>query len=275
MRPRAKPFRTWGSSLILDPAAQAYIDRWSAPPPTPVLIIINNLIIGLKADGPWALQEDLVLPIFNQPTREDAALNLKSTLYTSSFVNNPGYAQGVPGFVFNGTTNYIRSGFAPSISSLFQPTSNHFMNWITAGGTGADTNKRSGSCDATNANCTAIFGLHSASSPRGNTNQAAQISGFLSGASRLGMTSANQTLLAARQLYRDGVSIGTSAASGQTRTGRETYIGAFNNNGVVTGFCDNTYSGWSMGASLTAPQHLALFNRLAAAAAAMAPYYNP
>jgi len=267
--PRREAFRNYGTSFVLDADAAAYIARWSVTPPASIQVIINDLVLGLKADGPWNLQELLTAPFLLQPTIADACLNLKSTLYVPSFVNSPTLVDG-EGILFNGSTNYVRSGFAPSISSLFAPTSNHFMNWITAGGTGADTNKRSGSCDSTNANATAVFGLHSASSPRTNNNQAAQVPGSLSGATRLGMTTGNQSATTARQIYRDGVSIGTSAITGSTRTTRETYIGAFNNNGAVTGFCDNTYSSWGAGGSMNAAQHLACFNRMTAAKAAIA-----
>lgn len=72
---------------------------------------VNALVVDLKAANVWDKRDAYYLHCLER--QQNALLNLKGESYTAVAVNSPTFVAG-KGFLFNGTSSYLNTGFNPS-----------------------------------------------------------------------------------------------------------------------------------------------------------------
>jgi len=123
--------RTYGTRIGLpafDPAAQAFITAAAITDATQQLAI-NNLVVGMKADGLWTKMK-AIYP-FVGGTASTHKYNLKDPRDLDAafrLVFNGGWTHSSNGATPNGTNGYAETYYSPSVNSTI--TDNHFMMYL-------------------------------------------------------------------------------------------------------------------------------------------------
>jgi len=108
----------------LDPAAAALIARMSPAPSAARAIVINNLIVALKAADIWAYLD--ILYITAAFSSQSARLNWINSSYTLTPVSAPTFVVD-RGYSGDGSTNYLDTGYVPS--GNMQQNNSHMGYW--------------------------------------------------------------------------------------------------------------------------------------------------
>jgi hypothetical protein len=223
---------------------------------------VNRLIGALKSGtAPWTRTDDYLLLVTENTAQ--ALTSLKQRRLATA-VNSPSFVVG-GGYVFNGTTNYIDSGFNPSINAVVMTVNDvriaaYVMTDVTAGAgnSGATSVVASRSLSirprsgvnfvfAANTNFPGAAFALPAASPIGT--------GYAAGA----RFSANTTDVYA---YKNGAALAlvtAPTAVGTPLPSHTIFIGADNRAGVPQNFNPNTMGLIEVGASMTAGQELDAF----------------
>lgn len=258
------------SSNNITPSAetQQYLDRLATPPSEERIVVVNDFINNLVAGGTWTNLDILVCP-FLAENQADALVDLKNLNFTGSEVNSPTWTIK-EGYSFNGTNQSVDMVWNPnSGGSNFAPNSASFGVWVTAHPGATSTTKKSGSVDATASHELSMCPRNADGDPRGRINSNADISNSFPGTNGVGLFHINRSASNAAQYYKNGVAGGTSGNVAGGRSSRTMHIGAFNNNGTITGWHQATYAAWYASNSKSAAVVLDIYNRFIAAKAAI------
>ena len=117
------------------PEAEAYFAAMTTQPSNARKTLINNLIVGLIADGVWSKLDWLCLMAAH--AEQAGRLNAKNPTKALTAFNSPTFTTDL-GFTGNGSTSYLSTGEAPSGSGR-QYTQNdaHFSVWKNSTNTGS------------------------------------------------------------------------------------------------------------------------------------------
>lgn len=217
-------------------------------------LIVNQFILAEKSDGTWALTDD-----YWALWGESAAQSLTSLkqLRLATAVNAPTFTAD-RGYAFDGTTQYINTGFIPSTHAVAM----------------TGTNMRIASYERTNvgANGVAAGAYNSVTQsvmliPRisGNITRArlnssdGETGATITDSRGLKAAQRNGTAYAA---YNNGspLALSTPSSTGSNLPTVDIYIGAYNNAGSAAGFRACSLGLVSVGAAMSDAQNLAAYN---------------
>ena len=220
------------------------------------LLLINNLVTNLKSAGVWGLTDDIWLLAAENAVQ--ALISLKQ-LRTATAVNSPTFTTD-RGYTFNGTTNYINTGFIPGTHAVVM----------------TGTNLRAGTYETTNlsGSSTSIGAVNFSTQciniiPRNPTDlYGVQLDNQATGTSGTSVTDSRGLFAGSRNVtdivgYKNGNLITPAAAGilGSVLPTATIYIGAYQNNaGAAANFRGATEALGFVGASLTATQELIFYN---------------
>lgn len=106
----------WRSPVSYSAEAQAVIDAFTTPPTFAREQQIAFLVQALQGSGAWALID--VLYVLAAADSQAALINWKDPgTLTATAVNSPTFTAD-RGFTFDGATNYLDTGYDPSVASL-------------------------------------------------------------------------------------------------------------------------------------------------------------
>lgn len=110
-----------------DADAEALFSRLTVPPSAPQKAAYNALILGLKADGLWALTDRLL--IYGVHDAQAARQNIRQNLYNAVAVAAPNFL-AFNGYAGDGAASYLNTGYAPGVSAgVASRDSNAAMIW--------------------------------------------------------------------------------------------------------------------------------------------------
>ncbi len=213
--------------------------------------LVTTLVQGLKAAGTWSKLDDAWLLASENATQ--ALVSLKQ-LRTASVVAAPTFTTD-RGYAFNGSTNYIDTGFIPSAMALSMTGTN--LRIAVYERTNVLSNVRAaGTSDSGTVN------LEMRPRALASTVFSATNSGSLSytlavddsrGYTAVSRNGADATTCAS---YKNGVALAQSGSVsfGSTLPTRSIYVGCYNNAGTAAAFRADTVAFVDVGAQLTAQQ---------------------
>lgn len=249
----------------LDPDAAAYIAAMSVAPDVTRRTLINDLIVGLKADGVWSLLD--VLYLLAAHDAQAARLNLRApgsntatTVGTVTFTTDRGYRG-------NGSNGYLDTNFNLTTPGALWTRDNASMfSWLTAAASTSSTDVSpiwgSGSNSLredrrTTATGSALeFYINSPTTPAGF--------GGETGSNRLGSRGAVRLPALGTNVvrgYRNGTAAGANTSSGSGAVSNEN-AWLLRSSGDLNG--NDTVGAAALGAGLTDAQMLALHTRIGA-----------
>lgn len=227
----------------VDPDAQAFITAAGIVDQVEANAI-NNLVIGMKADGLWTKMK-AVYP-FVGGTSTSTTYNLKNTAqYQISW--NGGWTWNSNGVTGNGSNSFANTGFNPNSAfstndsahlSLYSRTNSAASAYVDFGATNG-----AGSSTALNSAYTnsALSLLHNGGTGISTSNTNTQ--GFYLG---------SRTTSAIHKLFKNTAQIGsTDTTSAGTRPNLNLYLGAYNVNNSALYHTNRNYAFASIGDGLT------------------------
>lgn len=227
----------------VDPDAQAFITAASITDPTQQSAI-NNLVIGLKADGLWTKMK-AIYP-FVGGTSTTTSYNLRNTAqYQLSW--NGGWTWNSQGVTGNGSNSFANTGFNPNSAfttndsahlSIYSRTNSAASAYVDFGATnGLGNSTAINSAYANNA----VSLLHNGSTGVNVTNLNTQ--GFYIG---------TRSTASIHKMFKNGSQLGTTdTTSSGTRPNFILYLGAYNSNGSNLYHTNRNYAFASIGDGLT------------------------
>lgn len=222
---------------------------------------ISTLIRSLKAGGNWALTDDLWLLVAENATQALTSLKqrrLATVTAAPTFTTDAGYA-------FNGTTQYIDTGFVPSTHSVVGSTNDNRIAGYERTNVNANTYLA-----GTNSGSNRTIGLRprvTASVFTSNNSAAATFTLAVSDSRGYTSGSRNTADTTGVVAYKNAVAM-TRAADpagfGASLPSHSLYIGAQNNSGTAATFRASTIGLVLVGATLTQAQETAEYNAVQA-----------
>jgi hypothetical protein len=220
-------------------------------------IAVNDLIVGLKADGIWTKLDRLWLFAAENTASaltDLAANELATEVNSPTFTVDSGYSNGGSGVYidtnFNPVTaagNYVRDDASWFLWNVTSRAANAVYDWGAAGVTNQDNFLRSrDSGDVVKFAINLILG---AIPSFANTD-----SGGFYQASRTGPT--------ASEFYKNGVSLGTDSGSSAVLVSVNFFVQLLNNNGAPHDGSSDEYSCFGAGSSLTPTESADLYSHL-------------
>jgi|SRR5215472_7775160 len=259
--------RVWTSSVIIVPPFDAATIAWvnavvtnggtvSAGRET----IVDNLIVGLKADGVFSKFDRLwLLAGENQPSglTDIIADSLATAVNSPTFTTDRGFAS-------NGSTSYINSGYNPSTNGVnWTLNSAHGSSWSVSTPTNGALMSFGalvgGSAPFADFICNFTFGGNTGLFFRLNQDAPPTASYTASGA---GHYLGNRSGSSASQGYQNGSSLGSDSNVSTTVPNLTAYILARNNAGTADDFCTDQLAAISFGGSLSSTDVTNFYNRL-------------
>ncbi|HYE38234.1 hypothetical protein [Methylocaldum sp.] len=243
--------------MPIDADAQTVMDAFDVSPSLVRAQQISRFVSQLKAAGVWSKLDALF--VLAAHDAQAARVNWKDVATVATEQNSPAFTAD-RGYTFNGTSNYLATGFVPS-TDCTQATG-------TAGFVGvyerADLGAAGSSAIGANSSSTINIALN----PR-NANPTPAAAGMynhaLSGGSVSGVTDSRGLTVYQRngaggEVFKRGVSIGTTSPSspGSALVAIQIYIGCRNNAGVADQFRPTPLGAAVIGGVLTPAEHLAL-----------------
>jgi hypothetical protein len=241
-------FRNWDSlntwdATTYDPDAEAYFAA-AGVDEEPYLSAINQFVLDLKAASAWTDLDWLFLHANQDAT---AALTCLRSLTLATPQNSPVLTAG-RGYTFNGTTQYLDTGKAPSAGTAYTLNAATFGVDIRTS-TASAFEVPIGTDSAADNQTILSFGGGGATTFYATINNidALTISGTHGG--RTGLWQINRSANNAAQGYKNGASIGTGSTASGGRSSRSFFVGAQNGNGTpirfFTGQISMSYGGGS------------------------------
>lgn len=215
--------------------------------------IVSYFVTALKSGGMWALTDDYLLLCAENAIQALTSLKqrrLAAVVAAPTFTTDRGYA-------FNGTSQYITTGFIPSTHAVAMTGSNMriavYERSNNSGGTYS-----AGTIDSAQKNLL-IIARSTANQVLGcnctTTNSASTV------ASNQALSVVSRTAAGVFEGFYRGVSLGTvSPVNATVLPTREIYVGCRNNVGVAANFRSATQGYLSVGASLTSAQEVLDYN---------------
>jgi len=227
----------------VDPDAQAFITAAAITDPTQQSAI-NNLVIGMKADGLWTKMK-AVYP-FVGGTATSHSYNLKNTAqYQITW--NGGFTHNSTGVTGNGSNSYGNTGFNPN-SAFSTNDSAHLSLYIrnnSASSAYVDFGATNGAGSSTALNSaytnSALSLIHNGNTGISTSNTNTQ--GFYLG---------SRTTASVHKLFKNTTQIGsTDTTSAGTRPNFNLYLGAYNVSNSALYYTNRNYAFASIGDGLT------------------------
>jgi hypothetical protein len=182
--------------------SSALVARMTTPPTSARAALIDTLIGSLKSSGVWAKCDAIYL--FAAADSQAACLNWKGSSYTATPTSSPTFTAD-RGFTGNGSSAYLDTGAAHNGLTNLTLNSAHLSAWCLTE-LNLATSLSAGLTGTTNT-------LYVA--PRALGLAGGRIDDFVTlqvtQASSIGLTGLNRSASGARQLYRNGASIGSDA----------------------------------------------------------------
>jgi hypothetical protein len=216
--------RSIGTQTVSDADAQAFVTNAGIVDQVEANAI-NNLVIGMKADGLWTKMK-AVYP-FVGGTATTHKFNLKNPLDTDAafrLVFNGGWTHSANGAQPNGTNGFANTYFAPNTGTLNSNSIGYYIRTVNSSGATDPVNM--GGFDSSSS---ASSLLNSASTVSGRLNGTV-ISGSITGGT--GLISISKTSSTVTNVYKNGTSVG-SGNSGGTLASSVIYLGTTNILGVT------------------------------------------
>lgn len=190
---------------------------------------------ALTASGDLANLDDLI--VYTAENTQQTLISWKKRLAGSVGGGAPAFTANA-GYVFNGTSDWLHTGFTPSSSATVMTGSDQSIgvyertNFI-AGGVYAAGSVVNSTTEGLRVN-PGVANLGGAIS--GQANSAVFTSGLLG--TSLGLSFVSRSAAPVFGTWRNGVSAGTGSpgTSGTVLSTKEVYAGCFNNNGTAAGF---------------------------------------
>lgn len=233
-------------------ATIAYVSAMTTPPSYQRIVLINNLILGLTADGVWVKLDWLSL--FAMETAQAARLNAINPALAYSVVGSPvfvtdrGYT-GVSG-------GYLNSGWDPATNGVQYQRNSAFIGFW---------------CRTATATAGVPFGSQEASlNPRnasdilqGRVSQSGTNSTVTApGPTAVGFSCIDRPDSAGFNAFRNGVNLANTVAASEALTTFDFAACGRNVSGTVTVDSIRQLAAVCWGAHLTDAEHLALYTRL-------------
>ncbi len=233
------------------PEALAIFASFTAPPSAARKILINNFVLSLIAGGVWSLLD--VLYVFAAVDSQAALINWKNPgTLNASAVGTPTFTTD-RGFASIGSGSYVGTGYIPSTAAmgLTQNNAHYAARNLTVANTGS---QRIIGNIATTTHRSLIIPRAAGEIAQGIVNDGTVTS--FSNNTKEGFFLVNRSAAGARQLYKNGASLGSDA---QASTGLPTTEVTFSRDVAVyaTGL---VIAGGSIGQSLTSGQVTAYYN---------------
>lgn len=227
-------------------------------------LIVNQFILAEKSDGTWALTDD-----YWALWAESAAQALTSLkqLRLATAVNSPVFTTD-RGYAFDGTTNFIGTGFIPSTHAVAMTGTSMRLEVYER------TNVASSTFSAGVYNATArnlVLSPRTAVSTLQGRANSEQVSTGATVTDSRGL-SAVQRSVSTYSGYKNGSPIaftGPPASEASTLPTAGLFIGAYNQNGTPAGFRACSLGLVSTGAAMSDAQNLAQYNNIQAFATAV------
>lgn len=230
-------------------------------------IIVDEFIYSEKAAGTWALTDDYWVLWAENATQALTSLKqrrLATVTAAPTFTADRGYA-------FNGTTQYVDTGFIPSTHAVAMTASSARIEAYERTNVATNT-YAAGVADASNKRLTVC--PCNASGIRVNGEANAALGAFAIAGDSRGLTSISRNGGAAADCvaYKNGVALTRTVdptGFGAALPGYSIFVGGFNSAGVLFNPRASSVGFVSYGASLSAAQELAHYNAVQAFAAAV------
>lgn len=243
-----------GASVVLEPEAETLIAAMTPEPDFARQIVINNLIVALKAAGIWSLLD--ILYVFAAHAQQPATLNWKAPAnFVATPVSSPTFTVD-RGFSGNGASAYLAPGWSPSDGPQYQQDSAHVSGWSLSPGSASATEQLVGTSTGTSPDI--LLGPRFTGDLFRMIVNDGTASSTIASTNRDGFFIANRSGASARQGYRNGASLGSDAVAS---TGETISALTFLRNGAAT-FASLLIAQGSTGASLSAPQVSSYYDAL-------------
>jgi hypothetical protein len=231
------------------------------------LAIVANFVAAEKASGGWALTDDY-WPLWGENAIQGLTSLKQKRLAVA--VNSPAFTAS-RGYAFNGTTQYVDTGFASASNALAMTASNQRLAVYER----TDVDNAGGAAAGTTNTGTSLIWIF----PRGTTNLWFRINALENEAFTLPVAdsrgypavSVNGTTFADYRGYKNGVALSivvSTATMGSGLCAASLYIGAANSSGPAL-FRASSLGFAATGATLTAAQEAAQYSNVQAWATAV------
>ena len=230
----------------LDPATVALLARMTTQPTSARIVLINNLIIGLKNASLWDK-----LDVFYMMAAHDSQagrLNWKSGSYTLSAVSSPLFTTD-RGYTTDGASSYLNTGLAPSAGAMFQQNSGSIGVYLNSINAQSDASVAMGSIGSVGT--AHIIPRTTADAMRSRLNATATATALSSITNRLGFSAIIRPGSANIFGYKDGVAGALVAQASATPSEFSVFIGGANNLGSLSNSINTRFAVAFMGAALT------------------------
>lgn len=243
----------WGQQS-LRPEAAAFIARLPTPPSNARKIVINNLFKALVVAG--VLPKLDMLQIYAADVQANALLNWISSSYNGTLTDSPTFTAD-RGFTFNGTTQYLDTGYNPSTGPKWGQNDHTFGRWMRSGSAGnvADLGVNDGSGRTATIASNASGVAYTVGDSSVSSTQAT---------SPIGNIAAARSAAGSFDIYKAGASVANIAGASNTGANLNFYVGALNLSGAAASFSPNQYSAAYAGQALNSTEMAALHNALQA-----------
>lgn len=244
---------------VMDARAAAYFARRGTQPTTARKTVYNTLFRALRSgavSGSDIIPKLDYLKLEATDNQADALLNLVSSSFPSTLVNAPTFTADL-GFDTNGTNSYVDMGLTPSTGGG-QYTQNSMSIGFFSRKSGQHASTAYGWNDGTRRSTisprtSADMFAGAPQNPSGSVTQIASTDGY-------GFFAINRSGATALQLYKNGASVGSAATGSAVLVTASLKVGS----GAAATFVVAQVSATYAGASLTANEHLDLYNAIRA-----------
>jgi hypothetical protein len=213
-----------------DTDAQAYFDAVSLTD-TAYTAPINTFVLALKAASIWTKFDRLWLMANKDAT---AALTCIKSLSAATPQNAPTFAAG-QGYTFNGSTQYIDSGWSPDDGPSFALNSASYGCFVrTSSASGVEI--PIGTADNASNICQLLFGFPDANSFYATVNSVDALTITAAHSGRTGLWQMNRSAAGAAEGYKNGASVDTGTTAAGLVATSNFFVGAFNSGGAINFF---------------------------------------
>ncbi len=231
----------------------AVIARMTVDPDATRRALINTLVASLKTAGVWDKLD--VLYVVAAHDAQAGRLNWKNDTRYDLTLNGAPTFTADRGYAGNGSNASLSTGFTPSTAGAqFAVNSASIGAWARSDITGA-TEYTIGQISGSTP--TALIRPRSTATTLVGAINNAGTTTIAGVTTAIGLTSVNRSAADAQQFYKNGVSLGTGTVASTARPTSAVHLlrafSTYSSNEVAAAF---------MGASLTAGEHLALYNAL-------------
>lgn len=224
-------------------------------------LLLDTYVLGLKADGVWALLD--VVQLFAAENATSALVDLKRRTTATLGGTAPVFTQDRQ-YAFDGTDDLVNLGYNPTSHAVAMTGSSMMISTYERTNVGVNAGYSAGGVDNSTTQGLRINPRTATSIMAGNANSANGVTTGGTITTSIGLSAIQRTAAPVFDFWKNGVQVeafvpGTSG----TVLPNETFLAGchMGNGGTPTNFSARSISAVFAGAALTAAQHLALFTR--------------